>query len=276
MTGATTHPPARHQPNGIITLLTDFGMQDPFVGVLRGVVATRFPEAQVIDLCHGIPAQDTRAARYWLTRSYAWFPPGTTHVAVVDPGVGSQRGVLAGYRDGHYFVAPEGDLLPTEWLACEPCDFVLVDLQGLHLEVKSNTFHARDVFVPVACELASRRTELVSMGRPVHTRDSIQPKCRPTEVRVIAIDRFGNLITDLDLDGDASTLPAYVDIEGRRVPIKRTYCDVNDGDLVAVVNGFGTLEIARRNGSALHTLGAGVGTRVVLAPVAAPAKSEKP
>lgn len=263
-------------PCGVITLLTDFGLADPFVGVMKGVILSRFPAARVIDLCHGIRPQAIREAAFWLERCHSWFPPGTVHVAVVDPGVGTTRRVLAAALGGQYFLVPDNGLLPERLVEAPGGRVLGVDLARHGLEPHSATFHGRDVFVPLAAALSSGALDFDALGEPVQplpcelarpTRDA-----RGISGEVVTIDHFGNLLTNLDESLLAGAGIHHAIVGERRLPLRRTYGEAEPGELMALVNAFGVLEIAERDGSAERTLGIGRGGVVRLplerAPVA--------
>ena len=253
---------------GIITLLTDFGTSDPFVGVMTGVVLSRFPAARVVDLCHGIRPGAIAEAAFWLERCYAWFPPGSVHVSVVDPGVGSERRILGAAIDGHFFLAPDNGCFGPKLLAASGAEFRSLDLARLALPLPSATFHGRDVFAPIAAGLASGALGFAELGPradplpsslpvPVLSADRLQGE-------VVTVDRFGNLITNLDASFWSSQAVSEVSIASRRVQLHRTYSDAASGELVALVNSFGVLEIAEAGGNAERSLGSGRGTPVEL------------
>lgn len=255
-------------PCGVVTLLTDFGLADPFVGVMTGVILSRFPGARVVDLCHGIRPQAIREGAFWLERCFSWFPAGTVHVAVVDPGVGSARRVLAAAAAGHYFVAPDNGLLGERLLSAPGAHALEVDVGRLGLTPSSATFHGRDVFAPLAAALASGALDLRQAGLPVQP----QPCELAAPVRsaqgisgeVVTIDRFGNLLTNLDAELLAAADLRRVAIAGRVLPVRRTYSDASPGELMGLINAFGVLEIAERDGSAERALGVGRGAPVQL------------
>jgi S-adenosyl-L-methionine hydrolase (adenosine-forming) len=253
-------------PSGVITLLTDFGLADPFAGVLHGVILSRFPAAKVIDLCHGIAPQSVAEGAFWLERSFGWFPPGSVHVAVVDPGVGSARRVLALTARGHYFVAPDNGLLAASVLDSPDARVYGVDLDRVGLRPRSATFHGRDVFAPLAADLASGSVDLAALGDPVEPQPCVlgAPVNDGERVTgtVITIDRFGNLITNLDGGLLEKSRAHYVLIGASAVRIVRTYADARPGELVALINAFDVIEIALRDGSARHHLGLGRDTPV--------------
>lgn len=254
--------------SGIVTLLTDFGLSDPFVGIMKGVILSRFRDASLIDLCHGIPPQSVVDAAFWLERSYGWFPPGTVHVAVVDPGVGSARQILAARAHGHVFLAPDNGLLATS-LTGPGTEVRAVDAGRLGLGTPSATFHGRDVFAPIAADLASGALVFTDVGPPARALPCVlaAPRVEAGVVlgAVVTVDRFGNLITNLERATLEAVGARRVSIGGRDVTLRRTYTDAATGELVALINAFDVLELAVRDGSAERQLGLGRG-----APVCAP------
>jgi S-adenosylmethionine hydrolase len=258
--------------SGIITLLTDFGDRDPFVGVMRGVILSRFPEARIVDLVHQIPPQRVRAGAFWLERAHRWFPEGTVHVAVIDPGVGTERRIVGASADGHLFLAPDNGLLGPVLENSQKTRVVLLDLErlsALGIDPPSATFHGRDIFAPLAAEMAAQRLRLRALG-PVIETDALVPSALPrpiekkdrVEGEVVVVDRFGNLITNIP--GENVGPKAAVEIRGKQIPLARTYGDVAAGAYLALVSSFDRLEIARAEGSAAEGLAATVGERVVV------------
>jgi S-adenosylmethionine hydrolase len=246
----------------VITLLTDFGTRDSYVGELRGVLLTRAPGAVLADIGHDIPLGDIRSAAYVLGRSRGAFPPGTVHLAVVDPGVGSPRAALALRSEGQYFVGPDNGLFTSALDAAEQVMRLVVP------EGASATFHGRDVFAPAAAALATGMP-LDQLGEeplepPVRLpAPRLERQGRITIGEVIYVDRFGTLVTNLPSD----TEPGIIEIAGARAPRRRTFSEVAEGDLVAFVGSGGTVEIAVRDGSAAARLSAGIGHEVrTLAP----------
>jgi len=156
--------------SGVVTLTTDFGLRDPFVGVMKGQVLLRFPEARLVDLTHEIEAHWPAEAGFWLARSYRYFAPGTVHVAVVDPGVGSARAIAAVEAEGHAFLAPDNGLLaPVLESAQAPVSRRVSDevLRRIGVGVVSATFHGRDIFAPLAAEMAAGRLAPADLGAVV-------------------------------------------------------------------------------------------------------------
>ena len=253
----------------IITLTTDFGLKGPFVGVMKGAILGRLPAAQIVDLTHDIPVHWPVEAGFWLARAWPHFPPGTVHVAVVDPGVGTARSIIAGERDGHLFLAPDNGLLqPVLGLRPARCHRLSDSWRRQQgWPAPSSTFHGRDIFAPLAAELAAGRLDLAEIGPAVEEIiPSVQeePHADGHEVRgtVVAIDNFGNLITNIEAAMVAPFRKPDVLAGGRRLPLKRTYGDVQPGELLALVNSFDVLEIARAEGSAADALGLGRGAPV--------------
>lgn len=255
----------------LITLTTDFGYRGPFVGVMKGVILGRLPDARIVDLNHEIPVHWPVEAGFWLQRAYGYFPPGTVHVAVVDPGVGTDRSIIAGRHDGHVFLAPDNGLLhPILGSSPEECFRLSPDWVAAQGWPKpSHTFHGRDLFAPLAAELAAGRVQPREIGPPAgEITPTLQdePRAGNNEVRgtVIALDTFGNLITDIDAALIAAFRRPEVLVAGLRLPLRRTYGDARPGDYLALVNSFGVVEIARAEGSAAEGLGVSRGAPVTV------------
>lgn len=243
-----------------ITLLTDFGTVDGYVGEMKGVLYTLAPEAAVVDITHDVPPQDVERARLTLARVWRRFPSGTVHVVVVDPGVGSARAGLAVESDGRFLVGPDNGVLSPGLL--------LPSARGVELPVPrtaSHTFHGRDIFAPVAAALA-RGESLDSVGAPAtspivrRTPEPIRNGDGSLDGQVIAIDRFGNAITNLFTRDGGTVL-----VNGNVIDIRRTYAEVPIGGLVAVVGSTGFIEVAVRDGNAAASLELVRGTAVRLA-----------
>jgi hypothetical protein len=259
------------RPSGVVTLLTDFGSRDPFVGLMKGVALAIAPAARLVDLGHECDAYDVGAAAFWLGRGHGYFPPGTVHLAVVDPGVGSPRRAVAAVAGGHAFVGPDNGLLAEALAAAGRVDGA-VELDAARAGrggAPSATFHGRDVFAPAAARLAAGAA-LADLGDPLDPATlapSPVPAPRPEggalAGQVVVVDRFGNLITNLPVDEGARS-GARVRWAGGELPLRRTYADAAPGAPLALVNSFGVVEIAVRDGHAASALGAGRGTMVSL------------
>jgi S-adenosylmethionine hydrolase len=257
---------------GVITLTTDFGHKGPFVATMKGVMLTRFPAARIVDLTHEIMVHWPAEAGFWLERSYRYFPRGTVHLAVVDPGVGTERQIVAAELDGHLFLAPDNGLLTPllEGASARRVHHVDVARLGqLGLTTPSATFHGRDVLAPLAAELAAGRCTLAELGPPAR---ELVPSWidEPTVTRdqvsglVITVDNFGNLITNVSAALIAPFERPMVHVGERRLALRRTYADARPGDYLALINSFGVLEIARAEQSAAEGLGLGRGAPVAV------------
>lgn len=243
----------------IITLLTDFGTADGYVGELKGVLLAEAPGVQIVDITHDVPAHDIELGRLALARYWRRFPSGTTHLAVVDPGVGSSRAAIAVSSHGRFLVGPDNGLLSPALL--------MPDARVVALPVAPNaspTFHGRDVFAPAAARLATG-TRLDDLGQlvsePVIHRTPEPHRAADGGVvgQVIAIDRFGNAITNL-VGNRAGTLT----VAGRGLPVSRTYADIDPGAAGAVVGSTGLIEIVVRDGRAADVLRIAKGAEVIL------------
>ena len=258
----------------IITLMTDFGREDIFVGVMKGVIARICPEARVLDLTHAIPAFDVAQAAFRLRQAYAYFPEGTVHVVVVDPGVGSERRIVAMNSDGHLFLAPDNGVLSLVDREKGRGELVAVTEKRYFLPEVSASFHGRDIFAPVAAHLAAG-TPLRELGGPLEKLRAL--KLPHPEVAadgsisgsVLWCDHFGNLITNISAElirRHGGGRPCTIRVGSERIEgLARTYADVPDGAVLAMIGSFGMLEIAVRLGSAVERLGANPGMSVVVA-----------
>jgi S-adenosylmethionine hydrolase len=258
----------------IITFLSDFGLQDWFVGVVHGVLHLVAPEVRIVDLNHQIPPGDVSRAAFVLEAACPDFPAGTVHLAVVDPGVGTARRALAVRGRGHYFVGPDNGLL--EWALSDPQARVhaLTETRYFRHPV-SRTFHGRDVFAPAAAHLACG-IEPERLGPPVG--DPVRLALRPHRLAdgrfdgcIRYVDRFGNGLTDLTATALAEAFPRVpesrlrVDVAGRAIHgVARSYGDAPIGTPVAIIGSSGRLEIAEVGGHAASRLGFGVGDRVTV------------
>jgi hypothetical protein len=256
----------------IITLLTDFGIADAHVAIMKAVVLSICPEANFVDISHEIPPQGIAQGAFVLETAWRQFPSGSVHVAVVDPEVGSARRGLALQASGHHFVGPDNGLL-SYILDEDGARAVALTRPWYFLNKVGHTFHARDVFAPVAAHLA-RGTALSSIGDAVAltelrrlplSRPSIQPG--EIEAHIVHVDRFGNLITDLKKAELLSWLS-----EGNRAHIQagpveinrlsRYYAEVEPGQPLALISSSDRVEISVNLGSASEKLGLGLGSAV--------------
>jgi S-adenosylmethionine hydrolase len=259
----------------VVALLSDFGYSDHYVGATKGSILTYCPEAEIVDLMHDIPAHDVEEGAWCLAASFRGFPPGTVFMAIVDPGVGGSRRALAIECGGHFFVGPDNGIFT--YVLVENYDIRVHEITNRDLmrPQVSATFHARDVFAPVAARLASGLA-LEQVGpavtNPVLFKIQGMRKHGPGEweATVVHIDRFGNLTTSLyerDLQGilaEAGHDPTemVVVVEETVIPLVRAYSDVAEGEACALVGSTGRLEVAVNRGSAARTLGATRGAPV--------------
>lgn len=259
------------RPARLITLTTDFGLRDWFVGTMKGVIAGIAPKARVVDITHELPAGDVLAGAFALASSARYFPKGTVHVAVVDPGVGSVRKAIAVQTADYFFVGPDNGVLALA-LARERVEAIRVlENKSFFLRPLSRTFHGRDVFAPVAAHLTCG-TPIDKLGpaqKDFERRFLPLPKFNKSEVEgeVIYIDRFGNAITNLASELEGGLHPASCTVAGRRrfeVPVGDFYNAVPAGKAVAVFGSSGFLEIAVNQGSAQQVLGLKIGSRAYI------------
>jgi S-adenosylmethionine hydrolase len=259
--------------SGVITLTTDFGQQGPFVATVKGAILARYADAKIIDVTHEVPVYWPAEAGFWLSRAFRYFPVGSVHVAVVDPGVGTARDIIAVAAEGHVFIAPDNGLLAPVVSRSSGAVVYKLDSAGMGkagVAAPSATFHGRDIFAPVAAALAASRMPVEAVG-PL-TKDIVpawvdDPTDNGSSVVgvVITIDHFGNLITNIDGTMIKRFGHAVVHAGGQKFPVRRTYGDVRPGDFLALVNSFGVVEIARAEQSAAEALGLGRGAPVTVA-----------
>ena len=234
----------------IITLLTDFGTADGYVGEMKGVLAATAPTSTFIDIAHDVMPHDVEAGRLALARYWHRFPVGTVHLVVVDPGVGGTRAALAIESEGRFLVGPDNGILSPALLhPGARCVTLAVPATA------SPTFHGRDVFAPAAAKLALGFA-LDGLGTictdPIvrRTPEATRRADGAIAGTIITVDRFGNLVTNL-----VSRHGGTIEVAGQSLPIRRTYGDVPAGEVVALVGSSGLVEIAVRDGSALNLLG---------------------
>ncbi|HEU0051999.1 MAG TPA: SAM-dependent chlorinase/fluorinase [Longimicrobium sp.] len=260
----------------IVTLLTDFGTADYFVGAMKGVILSAAPGATVVDITHEVPPQDVRAGAFTLLAAYGAFPPGTVHVAVVDPGVGSARRAIAAEAGGHRFVGPDNGLL--SWLLERAGDARVahLDRERFFRHPVSRTFHGRDVFAPVGAALAAGAA-LEEVGTEIGDWVRLDP-LRPARDddgglrgTVLHVDRFGNVVTPFtrdELPYEALAPGARIGIGGREVrSIRRFYAEGASapGEPFGIWGSAGFLEVSVFRGSAARLLGVAPGDPVTLA-----------
>lgn len=263
----------------IITLTTDFGLTDEYVGVLKGVILTRTPEARIVDLSHLIERQNIGQAARLLLSAYRFFPAGTIHLVVVDPGVGSSRKLVLVLAADHLFLAPDNGVLGPilESAGCQAA--YEVRCEQYYLRPVSATFHGRDILAPVAAELAAGLAPgavgpviaprvLTKFTIAAAVLDRQQGKITG---EIIGRDHFGNLQTNItaeslqELHGDRKN-PVSIEVKNTVISgIQTAYAQKSEGELLALINSRGHLEIAVNRGSAAGYLGAAGGEKVTVA-----------
>ena len=267
------------RPPRFISFLTDFGLTDAYVGVMKGVVASINPDARVIDICHDVAPQDVRAAAFLLASSYAYFPPGTIHVAVVDPTVGSSRAALCVQAGDYFFIGPDNGVVSTACYKAGRPRIHRLENEEYFLKNRSRTFHGRDIFAPAAAHL-SAGVPIESMGQRLRSMKRIRlprPVIRHGSKRneqwvrgeIIHVDRFGNLITNIEPETLKKAFPRRkhntLDIvcSGHTIRgVSKTYSDVLPGRALALVGSYGLIEISVRDRNAASSLGVERGEKV--------------
>ena len=262
-----------HRP--IITLTTDFGSSDHFVGAMKGVILDIVPEAQIIDICHSVQAFDVLDGALTISQAYSYFPTRTVHVVVIDPGVGTARRPILASSDKYHFVAPDNGVLSMVYAREERMHVRHITSQHYFLQPVSNTFHARDIFSPVAAFLA-KEVDSLKFGDEVedYVRFSAPKPKAVDENRlrgvVLKVDRFGNLITNVTPQ-DAPKLfegaaQAFKIVVGSReiTEIHNAYAEGAPGEVIGILGSMGFLEIAANRGAAAQLTGAGKGSDVTI------------
>ncbi|MGC6489045.1 MAG: SAM hydrolase/SAM-dependent halogenase family protein [Planctomycetota bacterium] len=249
------------RPSGLVTLTTDFGVADPYVGIVKGAVARATTKPQVIDLSHAVPPQDVAAGAFVLWTAIGRFPDGTVHCGIVDPGVGAARRLLAACAVGQYWLAPDNGLLGAVLARDGAAEVREVDLDHLRLRRDVGSFDGRDVFAPVAAMLSAGRYGFSAVG-PRVALDAAPDPVFDGGHRVVHVDRYGNLVTNVTAAAGGA---GAVEVAGTRVALQQTRADVEPGALLAYVGSFGLVEVASRGGSAASTLGVGRGAPVAVA-----------
>jgi S-adenosylmethionine hydrolase len=254
----------------IITLTTDFGLDDHFVGTLKGVILDIVPEAEIVDISHAAQAFDILDGALSFAPAYKYFPNATTHLVVVDPGVGSSRRPIVASTDRYHFVAPDNGVLSVVYNEEQRIQVRHLTAPRYFLQPVSNTFHARDIFAPVAAHLAKgvdpgklgpEISDFIRLDLARPTRDS-QNVWRGM---VLKVDHFGNLITNI-ASQDVPELfrgnpPAFRIVFGSReiAQLRFAYSQGNPGEVFAIAGSMGYLEIAANQASAAELLSAGKG-----------------
>lgn len=253
----------------LISLLTDFGTRDEYVGVMKAVIWGIAPRVQIVDIGHQVAPQDLHQAVFLLGAAYPYFTTGSVHVIIVDPGVGSARRIVGMGFEGHYFIAPDNGILALLLKGRQPEMLVEVSRPEFFLPRVSQTFHGRDIFAPVAAHIASG-TALEALGPPLTLERLHQPSLPPAPVTghrqikgaIVQVDRFGNLTTNIeqqqfkDARAPADETRMTVRVGGKTLKgLCACYADVPVGRLLALMGSRELLEIAVNQGNAQRHLG---------------------
>jgi len=250
-----------------ITLTTDFGYKDNFVGVVKGVIYNINPDAKIVDLCHEVSPQDIMGAAFALKTAYNYFPKGTIHLVVIDPGVGTDRLPILVKTKDYYFIGPDNGVLSLALEEQKVEGIIYLDNFEHYLMPVSNTFHARDIFAPVAAQL-TQGISYPLFGRAIKEYKKInlvkiKISARVISGEVIYIDRFGNLITNIGQDLEKNIQGSIIKIKNKAVKgLKTSYADAVPKELLAIFGSSGFLEIAVNLGSAKDKLKAKIGDKV--------------
>jgi len=260
----------------IITLLTDFGSQDEYVGLMKGVILSINPSATLVDITHQIDRQDIVQAAFAIHAAYRYFPAGSVHLLVVDPGVGTQRALLALEMKKQYFVAPDNGALTLLFHESNAACLVRLTNSNFFLDTVSRTFHGRDIIAPVGAHI-SQGVDLHQLGAEITPADAvwlenIYPRTSDTgEIvgTVVAVDHFGNLITNIDyqmLKRIVRTVPENkirIRIGTHTIAgLYQTYENVGRNTALGLIGSRGFLEVAVNQGNAARELNAGKGDAV--------------
>ncbi len=245
--------------SGIITLTTDFGIRDAFVGVLKGVILSINPDARIVDITHGIPQGDLDAASFALDQAYAFFPPGTIHVVIVDPGVGTQRRILLAQADGHFFIAPDNSVLKLLFNQQPDAHVISITNNDYFLPQASQTFHGRDIFAPVAAHLSCGvNAEAFGVTISDYLRGEIAlPQKFDKRIRgqIVYIDHFGNCISNISKNDFDEDRLFEINIKHFQFEhLSRSYAEHQVAEPLAIISSHDYLEIAVRDGNAAQFL----------------------
>ena len=257
----------------IVTLTTDFGLNDHFVGTLKGVILEIVPEVTIVDISHAVQPFDVLDGALTIAQAYPYFPAGTVHLVVIDPGVGTERRPIIASSEKHHFVAPDNGVLSLVYSREERLQVQNITSDHYFLSPISKTFHARDIFAPVSAYLA-KGVDSGKFGEPI--TDFVRfnaPKPKAVSASnmrgvILKVDRFGNLVTNFT-PNDVPMLfqepaPAFKITVGNSeiTEIKSNYAEGKPKEVFAILGSMGYLEIATNRGSAVQLVGSGKGSDV--------------
>jgi S-adenosylmethionine hydrolase len=258
-------------PSRLITLTTDFGLGDHFVGVMKGVIAGIAPAARVIDICHDIAPYNITEAAFTIAAAWRYFPKRTIHVVVVDPGVGSARRPILAEAGGHIFIAPDNGVLSMVFDRT-PHQVRVISNPKFMRRAISRTFHGRDVFAPAAAHLV-KGVRPAQFGKRIHDfvrmdlAAIVRLSASAWRGSILKADRFGNLITSFAAEHFPGITSQPFEMRVGREKIRRValhYAETDRGELFVIAGSSGYLEIAANQASAAATLGCGTGAAVEL------------
>jgi S-adenosyl-L-methionine hydrolase (adenosine-forming) len=264
-----------HAP--IITLTTDFGLNDHFVGAMKGVLLEIAPDANLVDISHAVQPFDILDGALTISQAYSYFPAGTVHMVVVDPGVGTTRRPIMLTGERHFFVAPDNGVLSLIYDREQRISVRHITAEHYFLQPRSNTFHGRDIFSPIAGYLA-KGVDIDRLGPEIqdYVRFGV-PRPKPVDERtlrgvVLKVDRFGNLVTNITptdipklFESNRPPFKITVGNKGTVTKICSNYAEGGPGEAFGILGSMGFLEIATNRGSAYQLLGAGKGSEVNVA-----------
>jgi S-adenosylmethionine hydrolase len=262
-----------HRP--IITLTTDFGSNDHFVGVMKGVILDIVPEAEIVDICHSVQAFDVLDGALTISQAYSYFPSHTVHIVVVDPGVGTARRPILASSDKYHFVAPDNGVLSLVYARESRMHVRHITAEHYFLQPISNTFHARDIFSPVAAYLA-KEVDALKFGEEIEEYVKFAaPKPRALDENrlrgvVLKVDRFGNLVTnitpqDAPMLFEAGASGFKIVVGSREITeLRNAYAEGAPGEVIGILGSMGFLEIAANRGAAAQLTGVGKGNEVIV------------
>ena len=259
----------------VVTLTTDFGLNDHFVGTMKGVILNIAPDAEIVDICHSVQPFDVLDGALTIAQAYSYFPTGTIHVVVIDPGVGTERRPIILSTEKQYFVAPDNGVLSLVYAREERLRVRHVTGEHYFLQPMSNTFHARDLFAPVAGWLA-KGVDGAKFGEEISDYVRFNaPKPKAVDANtlrgvILKVDRFGNLVTNFTPQ-DVPALfqpnpPAFKITVGKReiTAIHNNYAEGTPNEVFGILGSMGYLEFAANRGAAVQLVGSGKGTEVVI------------
>ena len=259
----------------LITLTTDFGLNDHFVGTIKGVILDIAPEAEIVDICHAVQAFDILDGALAIAQAYSYFPNGTVHLVVVDPGVGTARRPILLSTGRYYFVAPDNGVLSLIYNHAERTEVRHIVAEHYYRQPVSSTFHARDVFAPVVAYLA-KGVETAKFGEVIS--DFVRfnaPRPKPIDAQtlrgvVLRVDRFGNIVTNFAPEDIPALFqadpPAFKIRVGKQeiTQIHNNYAEGAPNEVFGILGSMGYLEISANRGAAAQIVGAGKGSEVVI------------